>query len=57
MNHGYDGEDGEYLFESGEQLNYRYEIIKKLGRGAFGVVIKCLDHQTKELVALKILKN
>eukprot|EP00347_Sterkiella_histriomuscorum_P013004 403366381 len=57
MNHGYDGEDGEYLFESGEQINYRYEIIKKLGRGAFGVVVKCLDHQTKEVVALKILKN
>lgn len=57
MNHGYDGDDGEYLYENGEHINYRYEIIKKLGRGAFGVVLKCLDHQTKELVALKILKN
>lgn len=31
--------------------------MKKLGRGAFGVVLKCLDHLTKDIVALKILKN
>ena len=41
----------------GDHINYRYEIIKKLGRGAFGVVIKCLDHMSKEMIALKILKN
>jgi dual specificity tyrosine-phosphorylation-regulated kinase 2/3/4 len=40
-------------------LNYRYEIVKKLGRGAFGVVIRCIDHAhpQKEHVAMKILKN
>ncbi len=57
FNYGYDTEDGDFLYESGEHINYRYEIMKKLGRGAFGVVLKCLDHMTKEVVALKILKN
>jgi serine/threonine protein kinase len=45
------------LFDSGDHLNYRYEISKKLGKGAFGVVLKCFDHKNKENIALKILKN
>ena len=45
------------LDESKEQINYRYEIQKKLGKGAFGVVVRCFDHKHKEVVALKILKN
>jgi dual specificity tyrosine-phosphorylation-regulated kinase 2/3/4 len=57
FNHGYDTEDGEYLYEANDHINYRYEIIKRLGKGAFGVVLKCIDHLTKEAVALKILKN
>lgn len=44
FNNGFDTEDGDYLYEAGDHINYRYEIIKKLGRGAFGVVLKCLDH-------------
>jgi dual specificity tyrosine-phosphorylation-regulated kinase 2/3/4 len=57
FNYGYDTEDGDYLYDAGDHINYRYEIIKKLGKGAFGVVLKCLDHMTKETIALKILKN
>jgi dual specificity tyrosine-phosphorylation-regulated kinase 2/3/4 len=45
------------LYENGDHINYRYEIIKKLGKGAFGIVLKCFDHKTKSNVALKILKN
>jgi dual specificity tyrosine-phosphorylation-regulated kinase 2/3/4 len=45
------------LYEAGDHMNYRYEIVSKLGRGAFGVVLKCIDHKTKDVVALKILKN
>ena len=56
-NYGFDGEDGEYIYENHDHINYRYEIIKKLGKGAFGVVLRCLDHMTNEQVALKILKN
>jgi len=36
---------------------YRYEVQKKLGRGAFGVVLRCIDHKNKEACAVKILKN
>mmetsp|Transcript_18184 Transcript_18184/g.13229 ORF Transcript_18184/g.13229 Transcript_18184/m.13229 type:complete len:92 (+) Transcript_18184:141-416(+) len=57
LNGGFDNEHGDYLYEVGDHLQYRYEIIKRLGKGAFGVVIKCFDHKTKEHVALKILKN
>ena len=38
-------------------------MVKKLGRGAFGVVVRCVDHKTAkkgqepEHIALKILKN
>ena len=31
----------------------RYEIIKKQGKGAYGVVYKAMDKKTKEIVALK----
>ena len=45
------------MFDMNDQIMYRYEILKRLGKGAFGVVLKCFDHLTKEPVALKILKN
>ena len=43
----------------GDQINYRYEVVKQRGRGAFGVVIRCVDHAhpEKEQIALKVLKN
>jgi len=56
-NFGFDNDAADYLYEAKDQINYRYEIQKKLGRGAFGVVIKCYDHKMKECIALKILKN
>jgi len=31
----------------------RFEVIQKLGRGAYGVVWKCMDNETGETVALK----
>ncbi len=44
FNYGFDSEDGDYLYAAADHLNYRYEIVKKLGRGAFGVVLRCIDH-------------
>jgi mitogen-activated protein kinase 15 len=31
----------------------KYEIVQKLGKGAYGVVWKALDKQTKSVVAVK----
>ena len=31
----------------------KFEILQKLGKGAYGVVWKAIDKQTKQLVALK----
>ena len=31
----------------------KFEIITKLGKGAYGIVWKAIDRKTKELVALK----
>ena len=56
-NHGFDNDQADYIYEQKDQIMYRYEVQKKLGRGAFGVVLRCYDHKNKEPVALKILKN
>jgi dual specificity tyrosine-phosphorylation-regulated kinase 2/3/4 len=56
-NHGYDNKDGEYICDLRDSIAYRYEIIKRIGKGSFGQVFECKDHKTGETVALKILKN
>ncbi|CAM9236389.1 unnamed protein product, partial [Lampetra planeri] len=38
-----------------EQLHYRYEAQKLIGEGGQGLVLQCLDHKTKTLVAVKML--
>jgi len=40
-----------------DHIAYRYELIEHLGRGSFGVAVKCFDHKTQEMVAIKIIKN
>ena len=35
----------------------RYEILGVLGKGSFGVVTKCYDWRSNQLVALKIIRN
>lgn len=56
-NHGFDSDQQEYIVRYNEHLGYRYEVIKKLGKGSFGIVLRVFDHKQKEFVALKILKN
>ncbi|TGO30765.1 hypothetical protein BPAE_0003g00490 [Botrytis paeoniae] len=56
-NFGYDDERGDYQIATGDHLSYRYEIIDVLGKGSFGQVVRCIDHKTGGLVAIKIIRN
>jgi male germ cell-associated kinase len=35
----------------------KYKVIKQLGEGAYGVVLKCLNTETNEVVAVKRMKQ
>jgi dual specificity tyrosine-phosphorylation-regulated kinase 2/3/4 len=57
LNFGYDDERGDYTIVPGDHLLYRYEIVDVLGKGSFGQVVRCIDHKTGTLVAVKIIRN
>ncbi|CAG9332323.1 unnamed protein product [Blepharisma stoltei] len=48
---------GMFVPAIGDHIAYRYEIQSELGRGAFGIVLKCIDHKSSEIVAVKLMKN
>ncbi|CAM9774286.1 unnamed protein product [Lampetra fluviatilis] len=54
-NDGYDDHERHYIPVQHEHLHYRYEVLKKIGEGGQGQVIRCLDHMRNTLVAVKIL--
>lgn len=56
-NFGYDDDRGDYSIIIGDHLAYRYEIVDVLGKGSFGQVVRCIDHKTGVLVAVKIIRN
>jgi dual specificity tyrosine-phosphorylation-regulated kinase 2/3/4 len=56
-NFGYDDERGDYKIVNGDHLAYRYEVVDILGKGSFGQVVRCVDHKTGGLVAIKIIRN
>ena len=37
-------------------ISYRYDIIRTLGKGSFGVVFKWYDYKAKDFIALKVIK-
>ncbi|XP_077517806.1 dual specificity tyrosine-phosphorylation-regulated kinase 4-like isoform X1 [Amblyomma americanum] len=57
QNGGYDDETGSYIKVMHDHIAYRYEILEVIGKGSFGQVIRAYDHNTKEHVALKIIRN
>ncbi|XP_066551097.1 homeodomain-interacting protein kinase 2-like [Amia ocellicauda] len=55
-----DEDNDEYQLVDHEMLCSQrnpYEVLEFLGRGVFGQVVKCRNHRTDEIVAIKILKN
>nr|XP_034305853.1 dual specificity tyrosine-phosphorylation-regulated kinase 4 isoform X8 [Crassostrea gigas] len=57
QNNGYDDENGSYIKVMHDHMVYRYEILEVLGKGSFGQVVKCYDHKTDQMVAVKIIRN
>lgn len=56
-NCGYDDDKADYKVVEGDHIAYRYEVLGTLGKGSFGIVLKCKDYKRNELVALKIIRN
>lgn len=56
-NFGYDDDKGDYRTVLDDHIAYRYQMLNELGRGSFGQVSRALDHKTKQMVAIKIIKN
>ena len=56
-NAGYDDDQGSYQMVVHDHVAYRYEVLKVLGKGSFGQVLKAYDHKTQQHVALKVVRN
>ncbi|XP_036335078.1 putative dual specificity tyrosine-phosphorylation-regulated kinase 3 homolog isoform X1 [Rhagoletis pomonella] len=56
-NSDYDNDQGAYIHIPHDHVAYRYEMLKVIGKGSFGQVIKAYDHKTHEHVALKMVRN
>ncbi|XP_003745131.2 dual specificity protein kinase CLK2 [Galendromus occidentalis] len=52
-----DDSEGHLVYKIGDVIKGRYTIIATLGEGTFGKVVQVVDEQTKEKLALKIIKN
>ncbi|KAL5221219.1 hypothetical protein ABZP36_025932 [Zizania latifolia] len=50
-------DDGHYVFDLGENLTQRYKILSKMGEGTFGRVLECWDRETREYVAIKVVRS
>jgi len=46
----------EFIYETHDMVAYRYDILKPLGKGSFGIVFKCYDFKEKDFIALKIVR-
>jgi dual specificity tyrosine-phosphorylation-regulated kinase 2/3/4 len=55
--HEYDDAYGHYLHEVHDHLEYRYEILGTLSEGNYGRVLRCRDHKTGDLSAVKVVRN
>ncbi|KAI9231272.1 MAG: kinase-like domain-containing protein, partial [Podila humilis] len=52
----WDDKDGHFIVHAGKEFTGRYEIVKLLGQGTFGKVVECLDLETGNRCAIKIIR-
>ncbi|KAL8110010.1 serine/threonine-protein kinase AFC3 isoform X2 [Apium graveolens] len=52
-----DDREGHFEFSLGDNLTPRYKILSKMGEGTFGRVLECWDRQTREYVAIKVVRS
>lgn len=56
-NFGFDDASGSYIHVAHDHIAYRYEMLKVIGKGSFGSVIRAFDHKKMQNVALKMVRN
>lgn len=56
-NFGFDDPSGSYIHIAHDHIAYRYEMLKVIGKGSFGSVIRAFDHKKMQNVALKMVRN
>ena len=56
-NNGWDDDNYDYIFTSGELFYGRYKIKERIGKGSFGQVVRAEDIETNREVAIKIIKS
>jgi hypothetical protein len=56
-NNGWDDENYDYIVTPGELFSGRYKIKERIGKGSFGQVVRAEDIDTKQEVAIKIIKS
>jgi serine/threonine-protein kinase PRP4 len=52
-----DDKDGYYKIRPGEIIGERYQVQSALGKGMFSGVARAMDVETKEIVAVKMMRN
>lgn len=61
LNDGFDNSESDYILYVndilGTEENRKYLALNILGKGTFGQVVKCQNMVTKEIVAVKVIKN
>ena len=40
-----------------KDVRHEYKLLEEMGQGAYGQVIKAMHRQTKQHVAIKLMKN
>lgn len=60
-NNGFDNANSDYILYVndvlGTEQNRKYLVLDILGQGTFGQVVKCQNLQTKEILAVKVIKS